>query len=309
MSWLRVQIDLGNIPPDPVEQSLRDLGATSIHLSDGGSEVPDFSVDENHRGRIPDFSVDENHRGEPLWDHIRLDALLGEETVETSVLLTVASAVAPAPMPTVRFFIVEEQDWVARWTEALRPARFGEHLWICPPEIPCPDDRAICVTMEPGLGFGTGSHPTTALCLDWLARQPLREKALLDFGCGSGILAIAGLALGAGSVTAVDNDPQALTATERNARCNHCVERLRIGPANFLDPAETFEFIVANILSRTLIDLAPTIVGRARSGARIALSGILTSQAEQVSTASAQWVDFDPLENRREWAILYGTVT
>jgi ribosomal protein L11 methyltransferase len=292
MSWLKIQFDLGDIEPEQVEQALLEIGAVSIEYRDGG----DKPIIEPEPGTSP------------LWEKVRIAALFGKDTDETTIFLTIANSVAPASMPKIEFSTVEARDWVADFQQDLQPMKFGSHLWVCPLDVPCPDAQGISIAMEPGLGFGTGSHPTTAMCLDWLAGQPLLNKTVLDYGCGSGILSIAALALGARRATGVDIDAQARQATRENARRNQCLELLQICPATGADSAEKFDLIVANILSGTLIDLESEIRRHCRSGTKIALSGILTSQTVDVSTAYEHWVDLDPLENRREWAILGGTV-
>jgi ribosomal protein L11 methyltransferase len=290
MSWLQVHIDLGNIRPEPVEEALVQLGATSIEYRDGGGEP----IWEPAPGTAP------------LWVKTRVAALFDRDASQTKVLLAVAGSVAPAPMPEVRFSFVEDEDWISRWKRGLEPTRHGSKLWICPPGMPCPDTRGIRVTLAPGLAFGTGSHPTTALCLDWLAEQTCDDQSVLDFGCGSGILAIAALALGARTATAVDIDEQALTATRENASQNLGSERLQICPANRLALREPFDIVVANILSNTLIELAPVMRRHCESGTRIALSGILTDQVPDVCCAYASWVEFEPPVEREDWAILFG---
>jgi ribosomal protein L11 methyltransferase len=290
-SWLQVQIDLGDIPPGPLEHALLELGAVSIEYGDAGDE-PIFEPD-------PDTT--------PLWQYIRITALFNAGASEIDVRLAIAGSTSADNSPFVRFSIVEEQDWVSKWKQSLQPTMFGANLWICPPDTPCPAPGGVAVTMEPGLAFGTGSHPTTALCLDWLATQPLADKSILDYGCGSGILGIAGIALGARQVTAVDIDRQALTATHENALRNQFANRIRIQPSDLLDTSERFDVIVANILSGTLVELAPVLKAHSRSGTRIALSGILTSQISDVSDAYREWVTFNPSVTRREWAIMVGT--
>jgi len=212
------------------------------------------------------------------------------------------------PLPDMSFTSVEEQDWVANWQQSLEPMRFGSNLWICPPGVACPESGGTVIELEPGLAFGTGSHPTTALCLEWLANSGESEGTLLDFGCGSGILSIAALLLGARSVTGIDLDEQALTATRRNATDNHVAERLNVLSPEQFTRTEPFDRIVANILSGTLIALSQEIHGHARKGTRIALSGILADQVESVTGAYHTWVNFEPPVFQEDWALLTGTV-
>ena len=289
-NWLQVQVELGDTSPDALEQALLELGAVSIELSDAGND-PIWEP-------APDTT--------PLWGNLRIAALFSANTSETSVRLAIAGSTPLDQKLPVRFSIIEDEDWVAKWTQSLQPTVFGDNLWICPPDTPCPVTGDISVTMAPGLAFGTGSHPTTALCLEWLASQRLEHKSILDFGWGSGILGIAGLALGAARGTAVDLDNQALTATRENAQHNHCANRLRVHQADLLDAADSFDLIVANILSGTLIELEPLLKSHSRRGTMIALSGILISQIAEVSDTYRYWVNFNPAKRQLGWAILTG---
>lgn len=292
MNWLQVRIALGELLAEPVEQALLDMGAVTIEYSDAG----DNPIFEPAPGTTP------------LWNSMQISALFDGSVSETAIQLTVAKSISPAPLPGIQFDILEDQDWVSNWRRDLSPMRFGAHLWICPAGYACPDGQAKVVTMEPGLGFGTGSHATTRLCLEWLSQRYLRKKTVLDFGCGSGILGIASLALGAGRATAVDIDEHALTATTENAQRNNCLEQLQVLSAGYLDSSAGFDLIVANILSRTLIDLEPDLRACSQSGTEIALSGILTSQTDEVAGAYEQWINLKCSAQQDEWVILTGTV-
>lgn len=292
MSWLKVQIEVDEALTEAVERALTTFGAVSIELADAADEP----ILEPAPGATP------------LWQRIRLTALFDPEVDETTVRLAVASVMEPGILPVLTFDMVENEDWVARLRDELTPLRFGEYLWICPPGKTCPDPDATVITMEPGLAFGTGTHPTTALCLEWLAQNPPRDRTVLDFGCGSGILAIASLALGASSVTGVDIDRQALTAACENARRNIGSERLDVRAPDKLDDAKTFDVLLANILSGTVIELAPTLRKFCHSGTNIALSGILTEQAEAVVDVYRAWCDMNAAVIDDGWVLLTGTV-
>jgi len=292
MSWLKVQIEVDETMAAALELALTTFGAASIELADAADEP----ILEPAPGATP------------LWQRIRLTALFDREVDETTVRLAVASAMEPGALPDLTFDIVENEDWIARLRDELTPLQFGQHLWVCPPGKTCPDPSAIVITMEPGLAFGTGTHPTTSLCLKWLADNPPRERTVLDFGCGSGILAIASLALGASSVIGVDIDRQALTATCENARRNSGSDRLDVMAPDELDDAKTFDCLLANILSGTVIELAPTLRKRCHSGTNIALSGILTEQAETVAAVYRAWCDINAPVIDDGWVLLTGTV-
>jgi len=292
MNWLQVRIDLGKLRVEPIERALLDIGAVTIEYSDAA----DDPIFEPEPGTTP------------LWNAMQIAALFENCVSETLIRLAVAQSITPAPMPNMHFAIIEDQDWVTNWQRDLSPMQFGQHLWICPTGIAAPDDKAMVVTIEPGLGFGTGSHATTRLCLEWLSRQQLQKKTVLDFGCGSGILGIASLALGASRVTAVDIDEHALTAARDNARRNDCLAQLQVLPAQHLNPIARFDVIMANILSSTLIELEPNLRIYSQSGAHIGLSGILTSQADEVVSAYEKWIDLKCSAEQDDWVILTGTV-
>lgn len=292
MNWLRVRIDLGELQANPVEQALLDAGAVAIEYSDAGDD-PLYEL-------VPGAT--------PLWKTTQLSAIFEGTVSQTIIQLGIAESIAPPSMPTIEFDSIEDQDWVRRWRQDLQPMQFGSGLWVCAPGARSPDAQATAVEIEPGLGFGTGTHATTRLCLERLSRQNLEGKTILDYGCGSGILAIASLALGASEATAVDIDVNALTATRENAERNNCLERLQIVSAAALGPATRFDVIIANILSDTLIELQSGLHGHSRSGTDIILSGILTSQATDVIGAYRRWTTLKPAAQLEDWVILAGTV-
>lgn len=241
----------------------------------------------------------------PLWAAVRVTALLPPDTPRDQVA-------GAFPAARLHFETVADRDWDAEWRRSLKPLRFGRRLWVCPVGQACPDPAGTSVLLETGLAFGTGTHPTTAMCLAWLDGQSLAGCRLLDYGCGSGILAIAALILGAGSAVAVDIDPQALTATRDNAVRNGCDARLRIGlPADELPESRpgTCDVLVANILSGPLVRLAPDLRHFVRGGTRVALSGILVDQAPEVSAAFQPWVSLTVVDEQGGWVLLAGTVT
>jgi len=289
MGWLQVHIEVGNLAPEPVEEALLQLGALTVEYRDAGDEP----ILEPAPGTTP------------LWSEIIINALLAPETEPERVRLAVAAAVAPAALPPIRFAALPDQDWVRNFRGSLTPQRFGTGLWIVPPDAPAPAATDAVVRLEPGLAFGSGSHATTALCLEWL--DALRcQGTVLDYGCGSGVLAIAALALGTASAVAVDIDPQAREACANNARRNAVAGRLEVLAPEALAHGRRFDAVVANILSGPLIALAPTLGKRLQPGAAVALSGILASQAAAVRDSYARWVDFEPPTSRGDWVLLSG---
>ncbi|MDH5254588.1 MAG: 50S ribosomal protein L11 methyltransferase [Gammaproteobacteria bacterium] len=240
----------------------------------------------------------------PLWRAVRLTALLPPDTDRQRIA-------AAFPGSAVRFETVADRDWDAEWRKTLKPLRFGRRLWVCPVGQDCPDPAGISLRLEPGLAFGTGTHPTTAMCLAWLDGQELRGARLLDYGCGSGVLAIAALVLGARAAVAVDIDPQALIATRDNASRNGCTDLLTSGlPADVLPASRTerFDVLVANILSGPLVRLAPGLRRFAGPATGVALSGILADQAAEVMAAFSPWVTLAVADQQGGWVLLAGRV-
>lgn len=186
--------------------------------------------------------------------------------------------------------------------------RFGRRLWICPGGQQVDVTDAVVLELDPGLAFGTGTHPTTAMCLEWLDGAPLRGRSVLDYGCGSGILALAALKLGAAHATGIDNDPQALLATDENAARNGLADRLTVLAPDVLADA-TFDFVVANILALPLIELAPRLAALTSPGGALALAGLLDEQAAAVAAAYRPWFDIRTYASRDGWTALAGRKT
>ncbi len=201
---------------------------------------------------------------------------------------------------------LEDKDWEREWMDNFHPMKFGQRLWICPSWREVPEPNAVNVMLDPGLAFGTGTHPTTALCLTWLDGLNLNDKTVVDFGCGSGILSLAALKLGAKEVIGIDIDPQALQASKANAERNQVVERLQLFlPAN--QPQLQADVVVANILAGPLRELAPVIIEFVAQGGQLALSGILAEQASALQNIYSQWCEMNPIIIQDEWALLSGT--
>ncbi len=200
---------------------------------------------------------------------------------------------------------LEDKDWEREWMDNFHPMKFGQRLWICPSWRDVPDPTAVNVMLDPGLAFGTGTHPTTALCLTWLDGLDLEGKTVVDFGCGSGILSLAALKLGAKKVIGIDIDPQALQASLENAKRNQCEDRLAL----FL-PKDQPEFkadvVVANILAGPLRELAPVIIEYVASNGVLALSGVLEEQAQQLQTIYGEYCQMDAITVQDEWLRLSG---
>jgi ribosomal protein L11 methyltransferase len=220
----------------------------------------------------------------------------------------------PQPLPSLQFTTLDDRPWEREWLKDFRPMRFGQRLWICPDgqrpaasdSSPHNADQADCfIDLDPGLAFGTGTHPTTALCLTWLDGQDLRGKTVIDYGCGSGILAVAALKLGAAAALAVDIDPQAVIATRENAARNAVADLLTVCTVAEMT-AQPADVVLANILAEPLLMLAPALAALVRTQGHIVLSGLLEDQAAQVATRYAAWFDIAPTSVRDGWARIDG---
>lgn len=287
MSWRQFVMDLNELEPGLVESILSRHGALAITLSDAG----DDPVLEPAPGEMP------------LWRDTKISALFDASQNLDALLEDLRESIAPKELPQPIVETLEDRHWEREWLKDFKPMRFGERLWVCPHDMAAviPPEATI-VRLDPGLAFGTGTHPTTALCLRYLDAARLDGCSILDFGSGSGILSIAALKLGAASATAVDIDKQARDATAANAEANDVDSRLRLG----LQPRDRFDVIVANILAQPLIDHSGELTQRLKPGGRLAMSGILAEQADSVVAAYAELIDFAPIEYSGDWALVSG---
>lgn len=286
--FLKLTLDVGPADPEPLEDALFAAGATAVTLTDAA----DHPILEPGPGSTP------------LWPEVRVEALFPDTAESTRVIKLLGEMLGQ--LPGYEFSLLEDRVWEREWLKDFRPMRFGEKLWVCPGGMrPSPPDPAhIIVELDPGLAFGTGTHPTTALCLEWLDGATVAGTDVLDFGCGSGILAIAALKLGARAAFAVDIDPQALAAARDNAARNDVLSALAVASAE-IDLPHT-DIVLANILAEPLISLAERIASRVRPRGRLVLSGILANQAETVAARYAKWFDMAPATVRDGWARLDG---
>lgn len=282
-------MDLPAADVPPGEDVLWQAGAVSVSVRD----ARDAPVLEPAPGTTP------------IWPHCRIEALFAAHDTDADRLLERLRRELASGRDW-RLTELADRDWQRDWRDTLEPMRFGERLWIYPSHQAPPDGLSGVVRLDPGLAFGSGTHPTTALCLEWLESQPLRQRTVLDYGCGCGVLAIAALVLGARQAIAVDNDPQALQATRDNARRNNVGERLQV-LAHTPWPDPRADTIVANILAGPLIELAPRLAASHRRGGSLALAGILASQQAQVRRAYRGWYTFERPRRREDWILLRGT--
>lgn len=295
MSWLQVTARIPNRQAEAIEQRLLELGATSVSFLDAGDE-PVFQLDSHST---------------PLWQHTQASGLFEAGSDVQAVQRTLASEFGLKVGDSLQLETLPDQDWERAWMDDFHPMRFGERLWICPSWTEPPDPTATNILLDPGLAFGSGTHPTTALCLEWLDAQAregnLQDRSVVDYGCGSGILAIAAALLGAGSVVGVDNDPQAVTATGNNRDLNGIdASRLTVHlPGEH--PAVAADIVIANILSGPLQELMPILRGLVRPGGRIVLSGVLSQQSEILIEHYRQDFDMADPVIRDEWVRIEGT--
>lgn len=289
--WLQLTLEAIDHAPEQLEDALLLAGALAVTLADAG-----------------DQPVLEPAPGEtPLWAHTRVTGLFDAQT-DIEVVKGQLRRFLRAPiLPECRLTALEERDWVRAWMDNFHPMRFGRRLWICPTHCDPPEPAAVNIRLDPGLAFGTGTHPTTALCLDWLDGADLAGKSVLDYGCGSGILAIAAAKLGAKRVWAVDIDPQALLASDDNASENEVEDRIELFHPAELPTSLRVDVLLANILAGVLVRLAPEFGQRVKPGGRLALSGILEQHADAVQAVFSRDFAFDPPRRREDWVLLEGT--
>lgn len=242
-----------------------------------------------------------------IWSNTQVIALFDLEADPKVIADTVNTAFKPELLRCWRHELIEDRQWERAWMDYYRPMKFAERLWVCPTGQERRELDTVCLILDPGLAFGTGTHPTTALCLEWLAGVDLAGKTVVDYGCGSGILAIAAILLGAEKAYAVDIDPQALTATRNNAQKNNVEDRLFCHFPEQLTEVRA-DVVLANILAKPLCDLNDRIVSLVRSGGQLVLSGILREQAESVRTAYRTALHFNEPVQQEEWIRLDGVI-
>ncbi|HEX7111549.1 MAG TPA: 50S ribosomal protein L11 methyltransferase [Mizugakiibacter sp.] len=273
------------------ESALEDLGAQAVTLLD----AEDHPILEPAPGETP------------LWPQVRLQALFDVDTDRRGLVHALCELLPELAPDQLGFREVADQDWERAWMDQFKPMRFGRRLWIYPwnVEPPAEAGEAVIVRLDPGLAFGTGTHPTTALCLEWLDGLDLAGRTVLDYGCGSGVLAIAALKLGAARAIGIDNDAQALTASRDNAERNGVAARLALHTPDARDGAAA-DVLVANILAGPLAELAPRFAAAVIPGAPFALSGILRGQEDELLARYAEWFEDLEVATREDWVRIAG---
>ncbi len=297
MPHLQLQLTLPATRQQRAEQALQDLGALAVTLADARADTAD------------EHAILEPGVGEtPLWETLHVQALFAAGTDRRGLLAALHELLPELAPEAIELREVADRDWTRAWMDRYQPMRFGRRLWVYPWNLEPAglDADAVVLRLDPGLAFGSGTHPTTALCLEWVEAQDLRGATVLDYGCGSGILAIAALKLGAAAAIGVDNDPQALLASRDNATRNGVESRLALHAPQAL-PAASCRVLVANILAGPLIELAPRLLAPLVPGAPLALSGILRGQADEVAACYAALGVHDvAVDLREDWVRVSG---
>ncbi len=293
MPWLTLTVSAPALHAEALSDTLLELGALSVDMLDADADTADEQAIFGEPGEPVSH----------LWQHNRISALFTEGVDVDAVMQQAAQTLGLTPIPPYHTGTLADDDWVRLTQSQFHPIRITERLWIVPTWHTASNPSAINITLDPGLAFGTGSHPTTRLCLRWLDTHIKGGESVLDYGCGSGILAIAALKLGAGSAIGVDVDAQAVQASRDNAAANQIAAQFYLPDAA---PKFAVDIVVANILTNPLRMLAPLLAEATRTGGRIVLSGVLSEQAEDVMKIYAQWFNLEPPIMEEGWACLSG---
>ncbi|ENM5894824.1 50S ribosomal protein L11 methyltransferase [Vibrio mimicus] len=291
MPWIQIKLNATNDNAEAIgDMLMEETGAVSVTFLDA-KDTPVFEP-------LP---------GETrLWGDTDVVALY-EADMDTSLILQqIKASNMLAEGFAHKVEQVEDKDWEREWMDNFHPMQFGRRLWICPSWREVPDPQAVNVMLDPGLAFGTGTHPTTALCLEWLDNLDLSGKTVIDFGCGSGILAIAAIKLGAAKVIGIDIDPQALLASKDNAARNGVEDQIEVYLPKDQPEGLVADVVVANILAGPLRELSPIIKGLLKPGGQLAMSGILDTQAESVAEFYRNELELDPIAEKSEWCRISG---
>ncbi len=293
MSWIQIRFRCAAVMPQDQQEALEDalleVGAVSVTYQDAADQP------------ILEPGLNET----PLWDELILTALFNADINVTATLILLEALFGQA-LPEHKTEILEDKDWVREWMDSYKPIQFGSRLWICPSWCEVPDKDAVTLMLDPGLAFGTGTHATTAMCLRQLDKMDLAGKTVIDYGCGSGILAIAALLLGATSVICVDTDPQALKTTVENAKRNGISSaQLQVYlPGD--EPQDGVDLVLANILAGPLVELAPKLMALTAEKGELILSGLLNEQRDVIVETYTD-INFHAFKTENEWLCLQGT--
>lgn len=297
MSWTEIVIEVARDHAEALSDALMEAGALSVSVED---------ADEGTDAEKPLFGEPGMEPTEAAWDHSRVVAL-ADEHADFAAIVAAAAAECGIAVPPYNLRAVAEQDWVRLTQSQFEPIHIGKNIWVVPSWHDAPDPDALILELDPGLAFGTGSHPTTRLCMEWLEAHPPQGLSVLDYGCGSGILAMVAKKLGGSFVCGVDIDPQAIESARYNSERNHCEIDYYL-PEEFSAAAhqKTYDIVVANILSSPLKLMAPMLSSRVAPGGRLVLSGVLERQADEVAAAYAPFIKLSVWAEREGWVALAG---
>jgi len=304
MSWTEVVIEIARDHAEALSDALMEAGALSVSVED---------ADEGTDQENPLFGEPGMEPTETAWDHSRVVALTDIDADQAAIVAEAAAAIKLATVPAFTTRDVADADWVRLTQSQFEPIHIGTNIWVVPSWHEAPNPDALILELDPGLAFGTGSHPTTRLCMEWLEAHPAPGKSVLDYGCGSGILAMVAKKLGSGDVAGVDIDPQAIESARANAERNGCEidfyvpDELAVAP-NARHASGKFDTVVANILSSPLKLMAPMLSGRVAPGGSLILSGVLARQAEEVAAAYAPFIKLGVWAEQDGWVALHGTL-
>ena len=302
MSWTEVVIEIAREHAEALSDALMEAGALSVSVEDADEGTDQENPQFGEPGMVPT---------EAAWDRSRVVALTDIDADQGAIVAEAAAAINLAPVPAFTVRDVADEDWVRLTQSQFAPIHIGKNIWVVPSWHDAPDPDALILELDPGLAFGTGSHPTTRLCMEWLEAHPAPGTTVLDYGCGSGILAMVAKKMGAGDVAGVDIDPQAIESARENAVRNNCEIDFYL-PDSFAvsDKAHhatgRFDIVVANILSSPLKLMAPMLAGRVAPGGALILSGVLARQAEEVAVAYAPFIKMGVWAEQDGWVALHG---
>lgn len=295
MSYRELVVELAREHAEALSDALLELGALSVSVEDADADTPDEQPLFGEPGLTPDRTA---------WQHSRVIALLSPDHEPAVLLAAAANYIGLQAAPAFDVREVEEQDWVRLTQSQFEPIHIGERIWVVPSWHDAPEPDALVLELDPGLAFGTGSHPTTRLCMEWLEQSVKPGQSVLDYGCGSGILAILAQKCGANPVVGIDIDPQAVESARQNSERNRADVTYGL-PDNC--PAGEFDIVVANILSNPLKLMASMLASKVKPGGRIALSGVLARQADEVAAVYARYIDISVWREHEGWVCLAGT--
>jgi ribosomal protein L11 methyltransferase len=294
MSYRELIAELDREHAEALSDALLDIGALSVSVEDADADTPDEQPLFGEPGLVPEKSA---------WNRSRVVALLAADADPAVLLTAAANEIGLSAAPSFSVREVEEQDWVRLTQAQFDPISIGQRIWVVPSWHDAPDPDALVLELDPGLAFGTGSHPTTRLCMEWLEQNVKPGQSLLDYGCGSGILAILAKKCGAEPVIGIDIDPQAVESARQNSERNHA--EVTYGLPDEC-PAGEFDVVVANILSNPLKLMASMLASKVKPGGKIALSGVLARQADEVAAVYARWIDISVWREHEGWVCLAG---